>query len=216
MAYSRANYDATSGFDPGDLSRKRAADVIIRKAGSFPGDATLTLRAGAGLLSVSLARAFTRCASVAVEDSEELIARAQANAVAERAADRIRLVRASPGSLPFEDDFFPLTVSAFGFHDLPERRLLGVFKEAHRVTMYGGKFLFADADFSRTRPAGIKTLNPFAPHILAELKEMGYGKVSVQRLHLSRDGTPVNLLMAKRFDAEGTEFDDEDDDDDLE
>ncbi len=216
MAFSRNLYAPTHGYDPGDLTRKRVGDALVRKAGSFPGDTTLTVGTGPGFLVNALARAFKRCTSVGVDPDVASLLRTRSNAAVEGVETRVRTVRAELTNLPFKNEAFPLTVSAFALHTMPKWQILDVLEEMHRVTMFGGKFLIVDADFTRVRKNQPVTLYPFTPSVLDMMRTIGFGKVQPQRLEMSQDGAMIHLVSAKRFDAEGEEYDEDDEDEDDE
>src|SRR5437667_4310428 len=99
-------YAPASGYDVGALARQKYAQLVVRKAGIFPGDWVLGVETGSGILGVQVARAFTRCKVVATDADITSLAPARANAVAEGCIDRMRFVQASPAALPFRDESF--------------------------------------------------------------------------------------------------------------
>ena len=213
MAFLRGKYGPYPGFDVGDLARKRYSDIVVRKAGLWPGDRALDVACGHGTVSNALARAFTKCRVSAVEADEEELARAVENARVEGALPRLDFVSADPTALPYDDETFMLTTCALGLAFEPD--YLEVLEEIHRVTAFMGKVYLVDVDFTnaKKRPGRAKK-SVFNEDTQAAMKEMGYGKINIQRVDTLRDGTAVLLLAAKRFDPEVGEPDEGEDGED--
>ncbi len=202
MAYLRGKYGPYPGFDVGDLTRKRYSEIVARKAGLWPGDRALDVACGHGTVSNAVARAFTKCRVAAVDADAAHLARARENARVEGADPRLDFVRATSAELPFEDESFLLTTCALGLAFEPAH--LEVLAEMHRVTSFMGKVLVVDVDFTNAtkRPPRAKK-SVLGAETRAAMREMGFGKIHVQRVDTMRDGTALLLLSAKRFDVEG-------------
>src|SRR5438874_399887 len=99
-------YAPTEGYDVGSLARQKYAQLVVQKAGIFPGDWVVDVETGTGILGVQVARAFTRAKVVATAGERADVEKARANAAAEGCADRMRFVQALPDALPFKDETF--------------------------------------------------------------------------------------------------------------
>ncbi|HWH08604.1 MAG TPA: class I SAM-dependent methyltransferase [Candidatus Thermoplasmatota archaeon] len=206
-------YAPSKGYDVGHLARQKYAQLVVRKAGLFPGDWVLDVETGTGILGVQVARAFTRAKVVATDAERANLDRAAANAEAEGCRERMRLVQCLPDALPFKDESFFFTT--VGFALAREEEPLDVLDEIHRATGYYGKVYAPALDLTRVKPKprGWNAL-VFDEETVAAMREMGYGKVQKQRVALLPDGAVLDLVMAKRFDPEeGDEGDGEDEDD---
>ena len=209
----------------GPLARQKYAQLVVQKAGIFPGDWVLDVETGSGILGVQVARAFTRCKVVATGVDIKDLERARANAAAEGCAERVRFVRASPDALPFKDEAFYFATIGLQLHRLDEP--LAVLAEIHRATGFSAKVYAIALDLARVKPKPRGwAASVFDEETLAAMREMGYGKIARQRVAVLQDGAQLDLVMAKRFDPtdegedEGEDEDedegDDDDDDDAE
>ena len=208
-------YAPAKGYDVGHLARQKYAHLVVRKAGLFPGDWVLDVATGSGILGVQVARAFTRAKVVATDAERANLDRAAANAQAEGCAERMRFVQCLPDALPFKDESFFFTT--VGFALARQEEPLDVLDEIHRATGYYGKVYAPALDLTRVKPKPRGWLSiVFDEATLAAMREMGYGKVQKQRVALLPDGAQLDLVMAKRFDAEGDEEGDEDGEDEDE
>lgn len=210
-------YAPKGGYDPGPLARDRISQLVVRKAGVFPGDWVLDVQTGTGLLGVNVARAFTRAKVVATESDAALLGRARENAKAEGCLDRMRFVLCAPHALPLKDETFWFTT--VGLRLAEEDEPLDTLDEVHRVTGFLGKVYCGAADLRKLRPKKPRGVNPwvFDDETVDELKEIGFGKVQVSQVSTQNDGSRLHLVMMKRFDpaGEGGEDDAEEDDDDM-
>lgn len=199
VALLRGEYAPHVGYDPGARSRRAVTEAIARKAGMFPGDLALVAPAGVGLVAAPLARAWTRCRVVAVEEDGDALARCVANTRELDALARLRPYRADPTALPFEDECFPLVACALALHAHDDP--LGVLEELHRVAYWSGKLLAVEPDFTRLakKPRGLHR-NVLDADTQEAMKDMGWGKVSVQKIEVLPDGTVLQLATAKRLD----------------
>ena len=199
-------YAPTKGYDVGPIARQKYAQMVVQKAGLFPGDWTLDVETGTGILGVQVARAFTRAKVVATDSERASLDRARENAVAEGAAERIQFVQCLPDALPFKDEtFFFATVGlALGRQEEP----LDVLDEIHRATGYTGKVYAPALDLTRAKkkPRGTHPW-VFDAETIAAMREMGFGKVQQLKVATLADGAQLVLLTAKRFDAEGEDDD---------
>ncbi|MHB8604950.1 MAG: class I SAM-dependent methyltransferase [Thermoplasmatota archaeon] len=210
----RGAYVPLKGYDVGNRTRTLYRDAVWRKAGLWPGDKVLDLGCGVGTLSNVLAANFNKVRVVGVDSDTAALARCAVNAREEEATPRLTLVRADATELPFVDETFRLVVAGLAFSSLDDP--LGALEEAHRVAEFGGKALFVEADFTRAKakPRGLEA-NVFDEAMLDEMRGMGWGKLAVQRIDVLADGTQLNLVTAKRFDADDAEVpDDEDEEED--
>jgi ubiquinone/menaquinone biosynthesis C-methylase UbiE len=67
------------------------------------------------------------------------------NAQAEGVADQTDFQKASASALPYEDEFFDVTVSNLVFHEVSDTRdKRDIIREALRVVRKGGCFVFQD------------------------------------------------------------------------
>lgn len=208
MRRGEERYAPKGGYDVGPLARHRMSELVVRKAGLFPGDWVLDVDTGTGILGVNVARAFTRCKLVATDAERENLVKARENAVKEGCIDRVRLVQCLPDALPFkEETFFFATV---GLRLARYEEPVDVLDEIHRVTGYYGKVYAPALDLRRMarKPRGWKEW-VFTEDVLNEMRDMGFGKVATQRIMVLPDGAQLQLVMMKRFDPEGEEGDDE-------
>ena len=180
----------------------RARFYQLQKAGIFPGDWVLDVETGTGILGVQVARAFTRCKVVATDADTTNLRKARENAVAEGCVDRMRFVQASPDALPFKDEtFYFVTVGlALARSEDP----LDVLDEIHRATGYSAKVYAPAVDLTRVKPKprGWRAVI-FGDETTRAMREMGFGKITRQRVAVLADGAQIDLVMAKRFDATG-------------
>ncbi|HLE96938.1 MAG TPA: class I SAM-dependent methyltransferase [Candidatus Thermoplasmatota archaeon] len=207
MALLHGDYAPARGWIPPERTRRLVADTVARRAGLFPGDIALVAPCGPGLAAAPLARAFTRCRVVAADADARILERCRANAIALDAADRLRPYLADATALPFEDECFPLVACAFELHARDDA--LDVLDELLRVAFWSGKLIAVEPDFSRlpNKPAGLAR-NVFDEDTVGAMKEMGWGKVAVQKIEVLADGTVVQLMSAKRLDGpEGADRD---------
>lgn len=195
-------YAPDEGYDPGSLARSKGAQLVVTKAGLFPGDWVIDVETGEGLLGVNLARAFTRCKVVATDADADALAKARANALAEGCVDRMRFVQAAPDALPFKDECVWFTTVGLRLQATEDP--LGVMDEIHRVTGFSGKVYALQVDLRKLRgkkPRGLEAW-VFDEEAVAELREMGFGKVQMQQVMVLPDGARLVLVTAKRFDPD--------------
>lgn len=206
MRRGEERYAPKGGYDVGPLARHRMSEIVVRKAGLFPGDWVLDVETGTGILGVNVARAFTRCKTVVTDAQRENLETARENAKAEGCLDRLRLVRCLPDALPFKDETFFFTT--VGLNLAREEDPLDVLDEIHRATGYYGKVYAPTLDLRRMKrkPRGW-TEWLWTDEVVKQMREMGYGKVQTQRVMLLPDGAALVLVTAKRFDPEGGEED---------
>ncbi|HVM44334.1 MAG TPA: class I SAM-dependent methyltransferase [Candidatus Thermoplasmatota archaeon] len=204
-------YAPDEGYDPGALARDKLAQLVVRKAGVFPGDWVLDVQTGFGLLGVNVARAFTRAKVVATESDRARLERARENARTEGCDARMRFVQCLPDALPFKDEFSYF--STVGLSLANEEEPLDVLDEIHRATGFYGKIYCGAVDLrkARKRPRGMKQW-VFTDEAIGEMRAMGYGKVQLTQVAVLADGGRLYLVTTKRFDAEGDEGDGEDED----
>jgi ubiquinone/menaquinone biosynthesis C-methylase UbiE len=201
-------YAPTEGYDVGPIARHKYAELVVRKAGIFPGDWALDVQTGTGVLGVQVARAFTRVKLVATDHSRENLLHARENAKAEKCAQRMEFVECLPDMLPFKDErFYFATV---GLRLCAEEEPLDTLDEIHRVTGFYGKVYAPALDFSRARkkPEGVHDW-VFGDETIREMREMGYGKIVVLDVATLADGARLRLATMKRFDPEGEEGDED-------
>lgn len=212
MPPARPIYTPLSGFDPGERIRKKVAETIVRKAGLWPGDRALAAMCDAGLAAAPLARAFTKCRILAVDERQEAVERTRANAAAEGALARLSAVRSDPYALPFRDEMFRFAVVAFALGSVDEPA--DALAEVHRVTEYFGKVFLVEADLTRAPkvPRGVKR-RVLDDQLEEDLRDMGFGKLQRQKLDVLPGGGMIELLTVKRFDPEEGEVDEDDEDD---
>lgn len=190
----------------GSLARQRYAELVVRKAGLFPGDWALDVQTGTGILGVNVARAFTRVKVVATDVSRENLVHARENATRERCADRMAFVLCLPDALPFKEERFFFTT--YGFRLAVEEEPLDALDEVHRVTGFYGKVYAPALDLTRAkRPPADVIPWVFDAARVAALREMGFGKVQTMRVMVLPDGATIVLVMMKRFDPEGEDDD---------
>ena len=208
-------YAPRTGYDPGPHARSKLAQIVVTKAGLFPGDWVLDVETDAGLLGVQVGRAFTRAKVVATDADRDRLLRAAENARAEGCDARMRLVQCAPDALPFKDERFFFSTLGLAVHEVEEP--LDVLDEIHRTTGFSGKVYVATVDLrkARRKPKGVRPW-VFDDETLGGMREIGFGKVQLGRVAVLADGARLHLVMAKRFDAEdaGEEAEDEEDDDD--
>lgn len=208
-------YAPEKGYDPGRIGRDKLAELVVRKAGLFPGDWVLDVQTGEGLLGVNVARAFTRAKVVATESDPERLEKARANAIAEGCDARMRFLLCAPDALPLKDESF--WFATVGLRLAEEEEPLDAMDEVHRVTGYMGKVYCGAVDLRKMRGKKPRGVEPwvFDDEALAELKEMGFGKVQVSQVSMQNDGSRLHLVMMKRFDAdEGEDADADGDEED--
>ena len=210
MRRGEERYAPKGGYDVGPLARHKMSELVVRKAGIFPGDWVLDVETGTGILGVNVGRAFTRCKVVATDADRANLHKARDNAKAEHCGDRMRFVQCAPDALPFKDEtfFFATLGLRLARHDEP----LDVLDEVHRVTGYYGKVYAPSLDLRKMRrkPLGWKDW-VFTDDVLKEMREMGFGKVATQRIAMLPDGAILQLVMMKRFDPEGEEEEEDED-----
>ena len=217
MVSLRGRYGGITGqYDIGPLMRRRVAEAIVRKAGLWPGDVVLDVGCGDGLLASAVGRAFTKCRVAALEENPKFLKLARENARLELTANRVGHIRCDLTDIPFRDESIRIAMAGFAFHRVKSDPL-PVLAEIHRVLEWYGKLMVVELDFTRSRaPGRIPNRNPFDEETLAGMKEMGWGKIQVQKLDILRDGTLLNLITAKRFDPEMEEGDEDEEDEDFE
>lgn len=207
-------YAPEDGFDPGALARNKLIQLVVGKAGLFPGDWALDVQTDTGLLGVNVSRAFTRVKVVATDDTRENLERARENADTEGCAERMRFIQCLPDALPLKDERFFFTTVGLRLQD--EEEPLAVLDEIHRATGFYGKVYVAAADLRKMRrkPQGTHAW-VFDDETLGEMRGMGFGKVQTMQVAVLPDGARLHLVMAKRFDPEEDDDVEEDDDDGL-
>lgn len=193
----------------GTIARDKYSQLVVRKAGLFPGDRVLDVQCNTGILGVNVARAFTRSKVVLTDAIRENLELARENARAERCEKRCDFVLCLPDELPFKDEVFEF--STMGVMLAIEEDPLGTIDEVHRTTLFYGKVYAIALDLRKKQPP-LKNVEPwvFTDETLKEMRDMGYAKVQKTRVALLPDGAEVWLVMTKRHDpAEGEPFDDE-------
>lgn len=210
MRRGQERFAPVEGYDVGPLARDRYAGLVIRKAGLFPGDWALDVQTGTGILGVNLARAFTRVKTVVTDVNRDNLVHARENAVAERCDERLRYVLCLPDMMPFKDETFYFTT--VGFRLCAEEEPLDTLDEIHRVTGFYGKVYAPTIDFRKMRGKKPDDIIDwvFTSERIAEMREMGYGKVQTTRIMSLPDGAVIQLVMTKRLDPEGGEDDEGD------
>ncbi|GEM_PF-5604652 len=194
-------YAPSEGYDVGAIARHKYSELVVRKAGLFPGDWSLDVQTGTGILGVQVARAFTRVKVVATDHSRENLLHARENAKAEKCEHRMAFVECLPDMLPFKDEQFFFTT--IGFRLCAEEEPLATLDEIHRVTGFYGKVYAPALDFSRARakPQDVHDW-VFGEETLREMRDMGYGKIQTLDVATLADGARLRLVTMKRFDPE--------------
>lgn len=203
MRRGAERYAPTEGYDVGHLARQKYSELVVRKAGLFPGDWVLDVQTGTGVLGVNVARAFKRAKKVVATDhSRENLLHARQNATDDKCADRMEFVECLPDMLPFKDETF--FFSTVGFRLCAEEEPLDTLDEIHRVTGFYGKVYAPALDFTRARakPADVHDW-VFGDETVRAMREIGYGKVQTLDVATLADGARLRLVTMKRFDPEG-------------
>jgi len=109
----------------------------------------LDIGCGNGALTIKLANRFPGARVTGIDYWGEKWAYSkntcEANAKAEKVADRVVFQKASATKLPFEDEHFDVAVSNLCFHEVGDAKdKREVIREALRVVKKGGKFAFQD------------------------------------------------------------------------
>lgn len=128
----------------------------------LPAAKVLDLGTGVGRIPTELALRHPDWEFWAVDLSEDMLARAHANARQAGVADRIHFVSGSAANVPFASGTFDLVISHFTLHhlDRPEEML----NEAARVARRGGQVIIKDLRrVSRLKAAGLLV---FSKHVL--------------------------------------------------
>lgn len=204
MRRGEERYAPKGGYDMGPLARHKMSEMVVRKAGLFPGDWVLDVETGTGILGVNVARAFTRAKVVATDADRKNLLKAKENAAAEPAGTgaRLRFVQCLPDALPFKDETF--FFATLGLTLARQEEPLDVLDEVHRVTGFYGKVYAPALDLRRMKrkPLGWKEW-VFTEDVVKEMREMGFGKVQTLRIIVLPDGAQLQLVTMKRFDPEG-------------
>lgn len=202
-------YAPEDGYDPGAMARSKLAQLVVQKAGLFPGDWVLDVETGTGILGVNVGRAFTRAKVVATDAERENLEKARDNAATEGCGDRMRFVQCLPDALPLKDESVFFTTVGLTLH--AEEEPLDVLDEIHRVTGYYGKVYAAAVDLTKMRGRRKRGIIPwvFDDETVGAMREMGFGKVQMLQVAVLPDGGRLHLVMAKRFDPEEGEDDEE-------
>lgn len=203
-------YAPDEGYDPGSLARSKLAQTVVQKAGLFPGDWALDVETGTGLLGVNVARAFTRVKVVATDADRDNLEKARANAEAEGCADRCRFIQCLPDALPLKEEVVFFTT--VGLRLAEEEEPLDVLDEIHRCTGFYGKVYMAAVDLRKARKKrrGMSAW-VFDEETVEQMRAIGFGKVNTLQVAPLADGGKLLIVMAKRFDAEEGEDEEEDD-----
>ncbi|MCW8132138.1 MAG: class I SAM-dependent methyltransferase [Planctomycetota bacterium] len=127
-----------------------------------PGARVLDIGCGPGWIPCELARRNPGWQVVAIDPSEEMLARGRREAERSGLRARVRFERGEACALPFEDGAFDLVVSNYVLHhiDAPERMLA----EAARVVRPGGRLIVKD--LLRLSPWQAWPLRAFSRHVL--------------------------------------------------
>jgi hypothetical protein len=182
-------YAPRKGYDPGPIGRDKLAELVVRKAGLFPGDWVLDVQTGEGLLGVNVARAFTRAKVIATESDPTRLGTARENAKAEGCDARMRFILCSPDALPLKEESF--WFATVGLRLAEEEEPLDTMDEVHRVTGYMGKVYCGAVDLRKMRPKKPRGVEPwiFDDEALEELKDIGFGKIQVSQVSMQNDGS---------------------------
>lgn len=204
-------YAPEDGYDPGPIARSKLSQIVVQKAGLFPGDWVLDVETGTGILGVNVARAFTRTKTIVTDTERENLEKARENADTEGCRARMAFVQCLPEALPFKDEtfFFATVGMTLNAHEEP----LEVFDEIHRATGYYSKIYAIAIDLTRLKkkPRGIDPW-VFDDETVDELRGIGFGKVQKQQIAVLPDGARLFLVSMKRFDPEDEEGDEDEED----
>jgi ubiquinone/menaquinone biosynthesis C-methylase UbiE len=116
--------------------------VVRRLKKMNPGGTLADIGCGPGYFTADLARAFSDLKIIAVDISDEMLARAAENLSHPDFSDRITYKQGDIHALPFGDSSLDFVISTLSLHHWadPPR----AFREIHRVLKPGGKFLVFD------------------------------------------------------------------------
>lgn len=180
-------------------------DRVLDEAAPRGDERALDLGAGTGLLTRALA---PRVASVvALDISEAMLDRLDANAVADGILN-IEVVAGDMRSLPFADEEFDLVVSNYAFHHLDDDAKELALAETRRVLRPGGRLVVCDMMFSlslqpRDRRLVLSKLRAIAARGPAGLLRIARnaGRLAMGTWeHPTRPETWEAMLRERRFD----------------
>ena len=120
-------------------------DRIVELAEPQAGDRVVDLGAGTGLVTLALAPCVEEV--VAVDISERMLERLEAQAAAD-GVHNLRALEADLRHLPVDDESATLVVSNYAFHHLDDAGKELALSEARRILRPGGRLVLCDMMFS--------------------------------------------------------------------
>lgn len=149
----------------GEIYREIAEEVISE----ISSGRILDVGTGPGFLPVLIAKKASEIEITGIDLSEGMVRLARKNAMKEGLSERIKFLKASALSMPFENGFFDFAVSTFSFHHwLKPQECL---KEIFRVLKEGGEAWIYDIrkDISKEASTQFKRKYGFFFYILLNL-----------------------------------------------
>lgn len=168
--------------------RSRELDTLSnRAADGLQGDETiLDLGAGPGIVALAMVEKVPRGRVLALDLSEEMLARLRANAQARGLSDRVETVHADAVHTGLEDDSVDLVTSNVLLHELVD--LTPLFAELLRVLKPGGRVVLRDFRRSLVSRMMVRVFHGkgvvgalTSEQLEDELRRAGFVDVSVER-----------------------------------
>lgn len=189
QAKRREHWDSRAGSYDSDFDhapvRARAMNEVMA---ILPDGAETVIDAGTGTgrAMERLVQHFGRGSLVVAQDFSMNMLRSARHRVG--ACDRVAIVNADYGTLPFRTGSVDLIVTTFTLHHIPSSQQLGVLREFHRVLRRSGSLVLADQIQSDppmcTSQMKLRIAETFYPHVptaeaIAKLSAYGEWPLSI-------------------------------------
>ena len=129
----------------------------VAKAELSPGDITLDVASGTGMMALEQARVMGRGHIIGFDFCQSMLQKAQENISLTPYASMIELVQGNAMQLPFDDNTFKAVTIGFGLRNMPNYQQ--VISEMARVTKPGGRVV--SLDLAKPQMIGFKQLYYF-------------------------------------------------------
>jgi demethylmenaquinone methyltransferase/2-methoxy-6-polyprenyl-1,4-benzoquinol methylase len=129
----------------------------VERAGLLPGDVTLDVASGTGMMALEQARVLGKGHVIGLDFCHSMLQKAEENISNTPYASMIELVQGNAMKLPFDSNTFKAVTIGFGLRNMPNYQQ--VISEMVRVTKPGGRVV--SLDLAKPKLVGFKQLYYF-------------------------------------------------------